>query len=56
MAHGLLKIHKSYEMLPSFRLMVDTANTPCYGIGKYLSNLFNPLTHNDSSVKTHLKL
>ena len=51
MAHGLLKIHKSYDTIPSFRPIVDTANNPCYGIDKYLSNLLSPLTHNDSSVK-----
>ena len=26
--HGLPKIHKSYYMLPSFRPVVDTTNTP----------------------------
>ena len=45
------KIHKSYDMLPSFRPKVDKTNTPHYGIGKYLSSLLNPLTHNDYSVK-----
>ena len=49
--HGLPKIHKSSDMLPSFRPIVDTTNTPHYGIGKYLSSLLNPLTYNDYSVK-----
>ena len=31
--------------------MLYSANTPCYGIGKYLSTLRNPLTHNKYSVK-----
>ena len=46
-AHGLPKIHKSYDMLPGFGPVVDTTNSPYYGIGKYLSSLLNPLTHND---------
>ena len=50
-AHGLPKIRISYDTLPSFRSIVDTTNTPHYGIGKYLSSLINPLTHNDYSVK-----
>ena len=50
-AHGLPKIHKSYDTLPSCRPIVDTTNTPYYGIDKYLSSLINPLPHNDYSVK-----
>ena len=49
--HGLPKIHRSYDTLPSFRPIVDTTNTLHYGIGKYLPSLLNPLTHNDYSVK-----
>ena len=33
-AHGLPKIYKSYETFPSFQPIVDTTNTPHYGIGK----------------------
>ena len=43
-AHGLPKIHKHYKWLPKFRPIIDTINTPYYGISKFLSNLLNPLT------------
>ena len=49
--HGLDKIHKSYDMSPSFRSIIDTTNTPYYQVGKYLSSLLIPLTRNDYSVK-----
>ena len=42
--HGLPKIHKDYQDKPLFRPIVDTTSTPHYGIAKYLSSLFNPLT------------
>ena len=47
-AHGLSKTHKKYEVLPSFRPIVDTTNTT-YSI--FLTNLLNPLTFNDLTVK-----
>ena len=50
-ANGLPKIHKVYDVLPPFRPIVDTTNTPHYGIGKFLSTLLNPLTLNDYTVK-----
>ena len=50
-AHGLPKTHKSYDTLPSFQPIVDTTNSPYYGIGKYLSSLLNLSTHSDYSVK-----
>jgi len=37
--------------LPPFRPIVDTTNTPHYGIGKFLSNLLYPLTMNNYTVK-----
>ena len=43
-AHGLPKIHKDYTNIPSFRPIVDTTCAVLYGVGKYLSNLLNPLT------------
>ena len=43
-AHGLPKNHKHYKWLPKFRPIIDTINTPYYGISKFLSNLLNPLT------------
>ena len=51
---------KKKEMRPKFAQVgstsglvpiVDTTNTPYYGIGKYLSCLLNLLTHNYYSVK-----
>ena len=50
-AHGLPKTHKNFEVLPPFRSIVDTTNTPYYGIAKFLANLLNPLTLNDFTVK-----
>ena len=50
-AHGLPKIHKSYNTLPNFRPIIDTTNTPHYGIEKLLTRLLSPLTINDNSVK-----
>ena len=50
-AHGLPKIHKTFENLPSFRPIIDTTNTPHYGIGKFLSNMLQPLTINEYTVK-----
>ena len=49
--HGLPKIHKSYDTLPSFQTIVDKTNTLHYGIGKCLSCPLNPSIHNDYSVK-----
>ena len=50
-AHGLPKIHKQFNNIPSFRPIVDTTNTPHYNVGKYLANLLNSLTQNDFVVK-----
>ena len=49
--HGLPKIHNSFENIPSFRPILDTTGTRHYSFGKYLSELLNPLTHNDYSLK-----
>ena len=49
-AHGLPKIHMQYTTLPKFRPIVDTTNTPHYNIGKFLSNLLNPLTQNECTL------
>ena len=45
-AHGLPKIHKHFDNLPSFRPIVYTTTTPHYNTGKYLASLLNPLTLN----------
>ena len=50
-AHGLPKIHKYYQDIPSFRPIVDTISTPHYGIAKFLSSLLNPLAISNYSVK-----
>ena len=50
-AHGLPKTHKPFEYLPKFRPIINTTNTPYYGISKFLSNLLNPLTENQYVVK-----
>ena len=46
-AYGLRKTHKAYANLPSFRPIIDTTSTPYCNIGKFLSSLLQPLTHND---------
>ena len=43
--HGLSKIHKLFENIPLFRPMIDTLGRTHYSVGKYLSELLNPLTH-----------
>ena len=50
-AHGLSKIHKLSQNIPSFCPIIDTTGTTHYSVGKYLSELLNPLTHNDYSFK-----
>ena len=50
-AYGLPKIHKVFANIPSFRPILDATGTTYYSVGKYLSELLNPLTHNDYSLK-----
>ena len=50
-AHALPKTHKPFEHLPKFRPIIDTADTPYYGISKFLSKLLNPLTENQYVVE-----
>ena len=50
-AHELPKAHTAYANLPSFRPIIDTTSTPYYNIGKFLSSLLQPLTHNDYNLK-----
>ena len=50
-AHGLPKTHKAYANLLSLRPIIDTTSTPYYNIGKFLSSLLQPLTHNDYNLK-----
>ena len=50
-AHRLPKIHKEFLKVPSFQPIVDTTNTPHCGVGKFLTNILNPLTQNEYAVK-----
>ena len=50
-AHGLPKTHKPFGHLPKFGPIIDTTNTPYYGLSKFLSKLLNPLTKNQYVVK-----
>lgn len=50
-AHGLSRTHKHYERLRKFRPIIDTTNTPYYGISKFLSSLLNSLTENEYVVQ-----
>ena len=49
--NGLPKTRKAYANLPSFLPIIDTTSTPHYNIGKFLSFLLEPLTHNDYNLK-----
>ena len=48
-AHGLPKKHEPFENIQSFWPKVDTNGTLHYSVGKYLSELLNPLTKNECS-------
>ena len=50
-AHGLPKTHKPFLSVPKFRPIIDTTNTPHHDVGKFLSNLLNPLTLNDYTLR-----
>ena len=50
-AHGLPKVHKVFDSLPPFRPIVDTTNTVYSFVGKFLSNLLQPLTINSFTLK-----
>ena len=50
-ARSLPKTRKPFDTIPKFRPIVDTTNTTHYGVGKFLSKLLQPLTHNDFTIK-----
>ena len=50
-AHGLPKVHKSYERIPPFRPIIDTTGSTHYGVGKYITDLLHPLTQNEYALK-----
>ena len=49
--HGLPKIHKKFSNISKFRTIIDTTGTTHCLVGKYFTNLLNPLTINEYSVK-----
>ena len=49
--HGLPKIHKEYSNIPKFRPIVDTTGTPHCSDRKFLTNLLNPLSMNEFTLK-----
>ena len=50
-AHGLPKIHKDFDILPSIRPIIDTTGTAYYNLGRFLAKLLYPLTVNQYTVK-----
>ena len=50
-AHGLPKIHKSFDNLPPFRPIIDATGTAYQPVVKYLTNLLNPSTTNEFTIK-----
>ena len=50
-AHGSAKIHKEFERIPPLRPIIDTIGCTHYGVGKFVSQLLNPLTKNEYSLK-----
>ena len=50
-AHGLPKTHKAFQTVPKFRPIIDTTGSTHYKVGKYLSNLLQPLTINEFTLK-----
>ena len=45
-AHGLPKVHKSFERVSSLLRIIDTIGSTQYNVGKYITKLLNPLTQN----------
>ena len=50
-AHGSAKIHKDFERIPPLRPIIDTIGSTHYGVGKFISNMLNPLTLNNYNLK-----
>ena len=50
-ADGLPQIHKVFKNISSFCPIIDTTSKTHQSVGRYLSELLNPLTHNDYSLK-----
>ena len=50
--HGPLKIHKSFDILPPFRPIIDTTGTAYQSVAKFLTKLLNPFTNKFSGKDT----
>ena len=50
-AHGLSKVHKSFERVPSSRPIIDTIGSTHCNIGKYITKLLNFFTQHEYSLK-----
>ena len=46
-----LKIHKAFDRLPKFRPIIDTTGTTHFSVGKFISELLQPLTQNEYTLK-----
>ena len=44
-------MHNEYSNIPKFRPVVDTTGTPHCSAGKFLTNLLNPLSMNEFTLK-----
>ena len=50
-AHGLPKIHKTFDTLPPFRPIIDTTGTAYQPTAKFITQLLNPLTINEFTIR-----
>ena len=50
-AHGLPKIHKTFNNIPKFRPIIDTTGSSHYLVRKYLAQLLYPLKNNEFTLK-----
>ena len=50
-AHGLPKIHKTFDTLPPFRPIIDTTGTAYQPVAKFLTQLLNPITTNEFTLR-----
>ena len=50
-AHGLPKVHKSFDILPKFRPIIGTTGSTHHNIGQYFTKLLCPLTQNNYTLK-----
>jgi hypothetical protein len=50
-AHGLPKIHKTFDTLPPFRPIIDTTGTAYQPTAEFITQLLNPLTINEFTIQ-----